>query len=158
VCDSCLPAYQAEQFRQFDGSGWQHWRSPRPRDWTVPHPRRRRSQETRRLDRQRKAEVAAWEARYGKLVDLSAFGREILPLIQEVPLSRLVKASGRSLLYCSQIRRGEKTPDPRPLATDLRSHRTFDDTPCRSWRIFGFLRCRADRPSKPLPVGYEGAV
>ena len=47
------------------------------------------------------------------VVDLSAFGREILPQIQHVTLSRLMKASGLSLRYCSQIRRGEKTPHPR---------------------------------------------
>src|SRR5262249_55303226 len=41
------------------------------------------------------------------LTDLSYFGREILPLIQNVPLSQLVKATGLSLRYVSQIRRGE---------------------------------------------------
>ena len=35
--------------------------------------------------------------RYGTLTDLSYFGREILPLIQNVPLSRLVEATGLSL-------------------------------------------------------------
>src|SRR5262249_14080183 len=61
----------------------------------------------------RKREIAEWEQRNGKLIDLSAFEREILPLIREVPLSALVHATGLSLRYCSQIRRGEKTPHPR---------------------------------------------
>ena len=53
------------------------------------------------------------DERYGKLTDLSAFQREILPLIQEVPLSRLARATGLSLRYVSLVRRGEKTPHPR---------------------------------------------
>jgi hypothetical protein len=47
---------------------------------------------------------------HGKLVDLSAFQRDILPLIQGVPLSRLQRLS---LRYVSLIRRGERTPHPR---------------------------------------------
>jgi hypothetical protein len=58
-------------------------------------------------------EARDWEERHGKLVDLSAFQRDILPLIQEIPLSRLQKATGLSLRYVSLIRRGERTPHPR---------------------------------------------
>jgi hypothetical protein len=61
----------------------------------------------------RKREVSDWDERYGKLVDLSAFEREILPLVQDVPLSRLQRATGLSLRYVSLIRRGERTPHPR---------------------------------------------
>ena len=55
----------------------------------------------------RKAAVRQWDEHHGKLIDLSAFAREILPLIQEEPLSRLQRATGLSLRYVSQIRRGE---------------------------------------------------
>ena len=61
----------------------------------------------------RKQAIREWERQYGKIVDLTLFEREILPLIRDVPLSRLVKATGLSLRYCSQIRRGEKVPHPR---------------------------------------------
>ncbi len=61
----------------------------------------------------RKREAREWDERHGKLVDLSAFQREILPLIQDIPLSRLQKATGLSLRYVSLIRRGERTPHPR---------------------------------------------
>jgi hypothetical protein len=54
-----------------------------------------------------------WGEAHGKLVDLSAFQRDILPLIQDVPLSRLQRATGLSLRYASLIRRGERTPRPR---------------------------------------------
>jgi hypothetical protein len=61
-----------------------------------------------------KAELCReWDERHGKLVDLSAFQHEILPLIRGVPLSRLQKATGVSLRYVSLIRRGERTPHPR---------------------------------------------
>jgi hypothetical protein len=50
-----------------------------------------------------KREAAEWDERYGKLTDLSAFQREILPLIQHVPLSRLQRATGLSLRYVGQI-------------------------------------------------------
>jgi hypothetical protein len=54
-----------------------------------------------------------WDEQHGKLVDLSAFWRDILPLIRDVPLSRLQRATGLSLRYVSLIRRGERTPHPR---------------------------------------------
>ena len=61
----------------------------------------------------RKREASEWDQTYGKLIDLSAFEREILPAIQSVPLSRLQRATGLSLRYVSLIRRGERTPHPR---------------------------------------------
>jgi hypothetical protein len=57
-------------------------------------------------------EAREWDERYGKLTDLSAFRREILPLIQGVPLSRLQQATGLALRYVSLIRGGERTPHP----------------------------------------------
>jgi hypothetical protein len=40
------------------------------------------------------------------------FEREILPAIRQVPLRELMQATGLSLPYVSQIRRGEKVPHP----------------------------------------------
>jgi len=59
------------------------------------------------------SDVREWDEEHGKLVDRSAFERDILPLIQGVPLSRLRRATGLSLRYVSLIRRGERTPHPR---------------------------------------------
>ncbi len=61
----------------------------------------------------RKEETRAWDEQHGKLVDLSASQRDILPLIQGVPLSQLQRPTGLSLRYVSLIRRGERTPHPR---------------------------------------------
>jgi hypothetical protein len=61
----------------------------------------------------RRRQAREWDEQHGKLVDLSAFQRDVLPLIQDVPLSRLQQATGLSLRYVSLIRRGERTPHPR---------------------------------------------
>jgi hypothetical protein len=61
----------------------------------------------------RKREARERDEQHGKLVDLSAFERDILPLIQGVPLSQLQQATGLSLQYVSLIRRGERMPHPR---------------------------------------------
>ena len=47
----------------------------------------------------RKREAREWDEQHGKLVDLSAFERDILPVIQDIPLSRLQAATGLSLRY-----------------------------------------------------------
>ena len=112
VCDPCLAETQAEQFEAFSGTGLaaQERLKLEGRDPTHGgQAARKRGQVTA----DRKREIADWEARYGQLVDLSAFEREILPLILEVPLSRLVKATGLSLRYVSQIRRGHRVPHPK---------------------------------------------
>lgn len=61
----------------------------------------------------RKRQAREWDQQHSKLVDLSAFQRDILPLIQGVPLSQLQRATGLSLRYVSLIRRGERVPHPR---------------------------------------------
>jgi CRISPR-associated endonuclease Cas1 len=110
-CDECLPHFQREQLDRAHSVA-----SPvevlRSRGGDPTHGAQaalKRGAATAK----RKRELADWEQQYGKLVDLSAFAREVLPLIREVPLSRLVRATGLSLRYCSQIRRGEKVPHPR---------------------------------------------
>jgi hypothetical protein len=63
--------------------------------------------------RKRRLEAAEWEQQHGKPVDPTEFEREIRPLLQGVPLARLVQGTGLSLRYVSQIRRGERVPHPR---------------------------------------------
>jgi hypothetical protein len=50
------------------------------------------------------------------IADQDAFAREILPAIQQLPLSDLVCATGLTHGYLSQIRRALKTPHPRHWA------------------------------------------
>jgi hypothetical protein len=112
-CDDCLPHYQREQYQHaFHGSGLTAIEQKKaagtdPTHGATAAVRRAGANVTR------KREAREWDERHGKLVDLSAFERDILPLIQDVPLSRLQRATGLSLRYVSLIRRGERTPHPR---------------------------------------------
>jgi CRISPR-associated endonuclease Cas1 len=112
-CDDCLPHYQREQYQHaFHGSGLKAIEQKKavgndPTHDATAAARRASANVTR------KREAREWDEQHGKLVDLSAFQRDILPLIQTVPLSRLQRATGLSLRYVSLVRRGEKTPHPR---------------------------------------------
>jgi hypothetical protein len=112
-CDDCLPHYQREQYETaFHGSGLAaiERKSMAGVDPTHGEDAAMRRGETNAT---RKREAREWDNAHGKLVDLSSFQREILPRIQDVPLSRLQRATGLSLRYVSLIRRGERTPHPR---------------------------------------------
>lgn len=109
-CDACLPIFRQEQR---DAAGMQ------PRTKSIPLSAHDATHGGVARERRaaaniaRKAAVRDWDERHGKLIDLSTFDRDILPLIQSVSLSRLCRATGLSLRYVSQIRRGEKRPHPR---------------------------------------------
>jgi len=112
-CDDCLPHYQREQYEEaFHGSGLDAIEQKK-QDGDDPTHGDAAGHRRAASNVERKREVREWDQRFGKLTDLSAFDREILPLIQGVPLSRLQRATGLSLRYVSLIRRGEKTPHPR---------------------------------------------
>jgi CRISPR-associated protein Cas1 len=112
-CDDCLPHYRREQYETaFHGSGLAAIERKRRIGGDPTHGedaamRRAESNVTR------KRQTREWDDAHGRLVDLSAFQREILPRIQDVPLSRLQRATGLSLRYVSLIRRGERVPHPR---------------------------------------------
>jgi CRISPR-associated endonuclease Cas1 len=112
-CDTCLPHYQREQYANaFHGSGLAAIETAKRHGHDPSHSAEAERKRGATIS-ERKHANADWENRYGKLTDLSAFEREILPTIRLVPLSRLMRATGLSLRYVSQIRRGEKTPHPR---------------------------------------------
>jgi CRISPR-associated endonuclease Cas1 len=112
-CDACLPGYQRKQFEQrFSGSGLAQLERLKKEGQDPTHGGKAKAKRGATNSR-RKAELRMWEQQYGRLVDLGAFEREIRPLIEQVPLSQLMKVTGLSLRYVSQIRRGEKTPHPR---------------------------------------------
>jgi hypothetical protein len=106
------------------------WRVERPLDgspgsprggrrvWAISHPEDGGTAAERRgaAIAERKRQAAEWEKANPEPTDPELFRREILPLIQGVPLRRLVDATGLSLRYCSLIRRGEKVPHPRHWA------------------------------------------
>src|SRR5262249_20974723 len=62
----------------------------------------------------RRQELKRWEQEHGReQLDPEMFAREILPRIQQLPLSDLMAATGLSLRYVSEIRGGERVPHPR---------------------------------------------
>jgi hypothetical protein len=63
--------------------------------------------------RPRQRERAQRQPDPGEVNDPGRFTREILPIIQNVPLRQLTQATGLSLRYVSLIRRGERVPHPR---------------------------------------------
>src|SRR5207244_925717 len=57
-----------------------------------------------RANATRMAEAAEWNRAHPEPVDPDVFRVEILPGLRDVPLSKLVAASGLSNAYCSQVR------------------------------------------------------
>jgi CRISPR-associated endonuclease Cas1 len=111
-CDECLHAIQAEQRAGFATAGPAALARQRADGHDPAHggaASKRRSQTMHK----RQLEAAAWEQQHDKAIDPTDFEREILPLLQGVPLSRLAQLTGLSLRYVSLIRRGERVPHPR---------------------------------------------
>jgi hypothetical protein len=107
------PHYQREQYREaFHGSGLAAIEQTKEAGSDPTHGAQAAGRRAA-ANVTRKREAREWDEQHGKLVDLSAFQRDILPLIQGVPLSRLQQATGLSLRYVSLIRRGERRPHPR---------------------------------------------
>jgi hypothetical protein len=55
----------------------------------------------------------AWERTQPRIPEPEEFTRTVLPMIQDVRVGQLVKASGLSWAYCSKIKKGELVPHPR---------------------------------------------
>jgi hypothetical protein len=112
-CDDCLPHYRREQYADFAKSGVESMATRRKAGADPAHGGQvagRRGASTS----QRWRELREWKAENdGQPPDPAVFEREILPAIRQVPLRELMRASGLSLLYVSQIRRGEKVPHSR---------------------------------------------
>ena len=109
-CDDCLPDEEHEKLSLFEQAGPAALAQLRAegRDPTVTVDARHK---LGRANRRRQLDAARWNAEHGQ-PDNETFTREILPTLQDVPLSQIMEATGLSLRYCSQIRRGY-VPNPR---------------------------------------------
>ena len=66
--------------------------------------------------KQRRQEELEWDAAHPQVhVDEAVYARDILPRLQDLPLSQISAGIGLSQQYCSLIRRGLKVPHPRHL-------------------------------------------
>lgn len=64
-------------------------------------------------NQQHMREQAAWEAEHGGEAQPQVFEREILPMLKDVSLAAMARATGLSEQYCSLIRRGKYVPHAR---------------------------------------------
>jgi hypothetical protein len=112
-CDECLPHYQRERYEAFIAAGRKTHEQQQASGVDPSHggeaARRRGASRVRRQQ-----EIREWEAQSdGAEFDPRTFELEVLPLIRNLPLSDLVRATGLTHGYLSQIRRGVKVPHPR---------------------------------------------
>lgn len=79
----------------------------RPSESIQANERRRHAQATRR------AEELAWNAAHPEPVDTTTFEVEILPRLRDTSAGALSRATGLSVSYCAEIKRGKWVPHPR---------------------------------------------
>ena len=110
-CDSCLPVVQSEHLeRMVEGA---HVRLQELRD-EGQDPAHGDQAATRRGESVSLNNRSSQEwNRHNERLDPDTFSREILPQLQDVPLSAMVDATGLSKGYCSFIKRGIKIPHER---------------------------------------------
>jgi CRISPR-associated endonuclease Cas1 len=112
-CDDCLPHYQRDRYDAFIAAGRASFAGRReagidPSHGGVAAERRGATMAHRHR------ELREWNAAHAETIaEPGVFAREILPAIQALPLSDLVRATGLTHGYLSKVRRGEKVPHPR---------------------------------------------
>ncbi len=111
-CDECLPERQAESIASFSVAGPEALSRLRAEGTDPAHggdAGRKRGERNAQHERER----AVWEREHGSSQDPAYFVGEVLPQLQAIPLSTIMRATGFSLRYCSLIRRGQRVPHPR---------------------------------------------
>jgi CRISPR-associated endonuclease Cas1 len=110
-CDNCLPEQRREQIREFAQTGPKRLAELRAAGRDPAHTDKANEQR-RNTQLKHVEEKLRWAAREHGF-DPKAFEREIRPHLANVPLGRISEATGLSKPYCSVIRSGKGTPDPR---------------------------------------------
>jgi CRISPR-associated endonuclease Cas1 len=112
-CDDCLPHYQRDLYQALAEAGRAAVTKQRAEGIDPSHGGAAGEKRGATMSR-RKRELQEWKVAHpGTIVDPEVFAREILPAIQGVPVSELVRATGLTVGYLSLIRRGAKVPHPR---------------------------------------------
>jgi CRISPR-associated endonuclease Cas1 len=112
-CDECLPEYRETQVASYAEAGRAKLREMREAGIDPSHTGEASAKRSSRMQ-QRRREEAEWEAAHPDTeVDELVFTTEILPQLQDVSLSTMMRATGLSQQYCSLIRRGLKVPHRR---------------------------------------------
>lgn len=111
-CDDCLPERKAEVTATFVAAGPRALAALRTLGTDPAHTvAANRQRGVRNAEHRLAAEH--WDHSTGAPADREAFRRDILPMLQSLPLSRLMQATGLSLRYCALIRRGDCIPHAR---------------------------------------------
>ena len=112
LCDACLEEWRTEATARFSASGPQALARMRAQGRDPA----RTPQAVGKMRQTKEQTLAAdqeWNAVHREKPDRKMFLLDVLPLIQDVPLSTLVAATGLSKSHCSTIQRGQKVPHPR---------------------------------------------
>jgi hypothetical protein len=110
-CDGCLPHYQADRYQAFVAAPDRNKQELR-RDGVDPSHGGDAAKKRGTSVSRHQHEAQRWDET-NERPEPSLFEQEILPLIRELPLADLVRATGLTHGYLSQVRRGVKTPHPR---------------------------------------------
>lgn len=112
LCDGSLPERRREQCEIFATSGPAALAKLRS-EGNDPSHGGEVGDKRGHSNAKRAAERAGWEAGHaGGAAERERLEQEVLPTLAEVPLSRIVEATGISLRYASIIRRGLYIPHP----------------------------------------------
>ena len=110
-CDTCLPLVQSEHLEEMVNGAHERLRELRDEGRDPAHGNEAATRRGESVSANNRASTE-WN-RNNKRLDSQVFTTEILPFIQEVPLSAIVQATGLSKGYCSFIKRGIKVPHER---------------------------------------------
>lgn len=116
-CDACLPDVRKEQEIAFAAAGPAALAARRATGTDPAHGGDAGRSRGRRNAKHYTAAVQ-WEMKHAPREEVEQpepehFTRDILPMLQDIPLSKLADATGLTKGYCSFIRRGQKVPHRR---------------------------------------------
>jgi len=137
ICDECAPAERGERNAQFSARGPRRLAELRA-EGRDPTKSAQALEKVRQSRIRRIQEQVAWDLAHPEAADPNLFRAQILPQLQRASIRRLAAATGLSLRYCAQIRRGERIPHARWWEALLGVHTSDTAT-------------KANCPTKALP-------
>jgi hypothetical protein len=114
-CDVCAPERQVASVAVFAKAGPAKLAQLRAEGIDPTKTEAARAKQGQR-NRESYRANAAWEQEHAREVTTVDFAQDILPGLQDIPLSTIMRATGLSLRYCSLIRQGKKVPHQRHWA------------------------------------------
>lgn len=114
-CDACAPERQIASVAMFAKAGPAKLAQLRAEGNDPTKTEAARVKQGQR-NRENYRANAAWDQAHAGEVTTVDFAQDILPGLQELPLSTIMRATGLSLRYCSLIRQGKKVPHQRHWA------------------------------------------